>query len=58
VNATDGIMASPEEFKTEELALGFIKKFKERFERQGYYFTTRMERIPVCSVALEVKKNG
>lgn len=53
-NRTDGIVASLDDFNTKRKASEFIKIFKKRFEKQGYYFTRRMERIPISDVELEI----
>jgi hypothetical protein len=55
-NATDRIMASPEEFRSKGAAMRFCKAFKERFREQGYYLTFRRERIPIEEVMLEVRE--
>jgi len=53
-NQTDGIMASPGSFDSKEKAEEFIKGFRERFKFQGYYFTSKMERIDPEDVELEI----
>ena len=53
-NETDGILASPDSFKTHREARAFVRAFRKRFERQGYYLTAGRERIPVASVVLEI----
>jgi hypothetical protein len=55
-NATDKIMASPEEFESSYAAFRFVTAFKRRFKEQGYYLTAQRERIPVSDVKLEVKE--
>lgn len=54
-NRTDGIPASPEPFRTREEAERFIREFRKSFfHNQGYYFTSRMERIAPDAIELEV----
>lgn len=53
-NATDGVYASPDSFKTRREARAFARAFRKRFERQGYYLTAERERIPVEAVELEI----
>ena len=53
-NDTDGLFASPDAFKTRTAARAFIRKFRRRFDHQGYYLTFRRERIPVEDVSLLV----
>jgi hypothetical protein len=36
-NETDGVYASPEEFKTEGEAGAYAREFRRRFAAQGYY---------------------
>ena len=53
-NRTDGITASPVAYTTREEAEQFIKDFPKRFAHQGYYLTSRMERISPEQVILEI----
>lgn len=55
-NYTDGIIASPpnKTFGKKSDANEFIKEFRARFKKQGYYFTSRMQRISPEHVDLEV----
>ena len=53
-NYTDGIPASDKFFKTEEEAEEFIKIFRKRFEVQGYYLTSGMERISPQDIDLKI----
>lgn len=53
-NYTDGIPASSKNFKTKKAAAEFIENFRKSFERQGYYFTNRQERIPPEAIDLEI----
>jgi hypothetical protein len=54
-NATDGVYASPDEFKTKEEAEKFIMEFPKRYERQGYYRTSRWEKIDAREVLLKIE---
>ena len=54
-NKTDGIYASSEPFKTREDAEKFIKEFPKRYERQGYYRNSRMEKMRAEDVELEIE---
>jgi hypothetical protein len=52
-NETDGISASHDLFKTEAEAEAFAKRFRKRFEVQGYYLTFDLRRIsPVEGVLI------
>ena len=53
-NYTDGIPASDKFFKTKEEAEEFIKSFRKRFEVQGYYLTSGMERISPQDIDLRI----
>lgn len=55
-NHTDGIIASPPDttYATKKDAKEFIESFKQRFTKQGYYFTSNMERINPEHVDLEI----
>lgn len=55
INETDGIPAGPFTFSTIKEAKQFIKEFIERFEKQGYYFTSRMERVEPKYLELSVR---
>lgn len=57
MNDTDGIPASPNTFKTVSEAKKFIQEFRKRFERQGYYFTSRQERINPKDVELSIQSS-
>ena len=47
--------ATPEKMNKVE-AENFIKHFRERFSRQGYYLTFSMRRIPVEELKLELEE--
>ena len=53
-NITDGIPASPHPFKTRLEAQKFIIEFRKRYEKQGYYFTSKMTRIKPEEVKLKI----
>lgn len=53
-NETDGIPASSHSFKTKKQAEDYIIQFRERYKRQGYYFTSNMERINPKDVKLKI----
>jgi len=52
MNRTDGFLASPKTM-TDEEANKFIQDFPNRFKGQGYYLTSRRERIDPLDVELE-----
>lgn len=54
MNQTDGIPANHDTFKSKEEAEKFCLEFRQRFYKQGYYFTSRMERISPDAVELEI----
>ena len=54
MNNTDGITAAREPFDTREEAEKFCLEFRQRFYKQGYYFTSRMERISPDAIELEI----
>ena len=51
-NYTDNIYATDEVFKTKKLANDFIKEFRNRFSRQGYYRDNQMNKIAVEDIDL------
>lgn len=53
-NYTDQIPAASDFFETKEEAEEFIKAFRKRFEAQGYYLTSSMERISVEDIDLRI----
>lgn len=53
-NQTDNVPASPDEFATTEDAEAFIKSFRKRFAKQGYYAAANGQRLPICDIELEV----
>lgn len=53
-NYTDGVTASPDTFSTKAEAKTFIKSFRKRFEKQGYYFTSYMTKISPEHIDLEI----
>ena len=55
-NETDGIYADANDYKTRKEAKKGIENFLRRFDHQGYYFTNRMERIPVSEVVISIRK--
>ena len=57
-NYTDGVIASPPDttYATKQKAEEFIETFKQRFAKQGYYFTSNMERINPEQVELRIIK--
>lgn len=53
-NYTDNIEASAETFKTKKAANDFIKAFRKRYEKQGYYRDNRRRQIKPADIDLEV----
>jgi len=53
-NYTDNVYASSEVFKTKKQANDFIKKFRNRFKKQGYYKTNQWEKINPEHIDLEI----
>lgn len=53
VNLTDGIIATPVISKSE--ADNFIKEFSKKFKEQGYYLTSKGEKIKPEEVKLEIR---
>ena len=53
-NYTDDIYATDEVFKTKKIANDFIKKFRSRFSKQGYYRDNQMNKIDVQDIDLLV----
>jgi len=53
-NATDGIPAIEKTFSSPEAAEKAIRKFRERFEVQGYYLTSAGERIDPADIKLDI----
>ena len=51
-NYTDDIYATDEVFKTKKLANDFIKEFRSRFSKQGYYRDNQMNKIDVKDIDL------
>jgi len=51
-NYTDNIYATDEVFKTEKLANDFIKEFRNRFSKQGYYRDNQMNKIAIEDIDL------
>jgi len=51
-NYTDNIYATDEVFKTKKLANDFIKEFRNRFSKQGYYRDSNMNKIDVKDIDL------
>jgi len=54
-NATDGVLAHPEAMKKSEIE-PFIRSFRNRFNRQGYYLTSRGFRIAPADIKLEARR--
>jgi hypothetical protein len=53
-NATDGIPAMEKTFSSREEAEQAIRKFRQRFEVQGYYATSAGERIDPADIKLDI----
>jgi len=53
-NETDGVFAAPESFKTRRAARAFERRFRQRYEAQGYYLTAGCQRIAVEDIRLEI----
>ena len=53
-NYTDNIYATNEVFKTKKQANDFIKQFRNRFKKQGYYKTNQWEQINPEHIDLEI----
>jgi len=53
-NATDGIPAMEKTFSSPEEAERAIRKFRQRFEVQGYYLTSAGQRINPADIKLEI----
>jgi hypothetical protein len=51
-NYTDNVYASDEVFKTKKLANNFIKEFRNRYSKQGYYRDNQMNKIAVEDIDL------
>ena len=51
-NYTDNVYATDEVFKTKKLANEFIKEFRNRFSRQGYYRDNQMNKIAIEDIDL------
>jgi GNAT superfamily N-acetyltransferase len=51
-NYTDNIYATDEVFKTKKLANDFIKEFRNRFSKQGYYRDNQMNKIDIEDIDL------
>jgi len=51
-NYTDDIYATDEVFKTKKLANDFIKEFRNRYSKQGYYRDNRMNKIAIEDIDL------
>lgn len=63
VLSPDGISIEMDaEYKSKKLALSSLKRFIERYQRQGYYNSSSHGRIPVemiiCYCKLQKFKNG
>ena len=54
-NETDGVYASPEEFKTEGEAETYAREFRKRFAAQGYYKTADGTRISPEDIELVIE---
>jgi 2-keto-3-deoxy-6-phosphogluconate aldolase len=53
-NVTDGIPAMEKTFSSPEEAEQAIRKFRQRFEVQGYYTTSAGQRINPADIKLEI----
>ena len=51
-NYTDNVYATDEVFKTKKSANEFIKEFRNRFSRQGYYRDNQMNKIAIEDIDL------
>jgi hypothetical protein len=54
-NETDGVYASPDEFKTEGEAGAYAREFRRRFAAQGYDNTSDSKRISPEDIELVVE---
>ena len=52
-NRTDGIIAHPALMTFAE-ATEFIRRFPARLGQQGYYLTASRDRVPACTVELQI----
>jgi len=57
-NETDGVFATPDQYKTRKAAEAAAKAFRQRFAIQGYYKTADGLRIDPADVRLVVKVAG
>ena len=57
-NYTDNIFASPDVYDTKKEAKEFIKQFRKRFDKQGYYKTNTWEKINPAHIDLEILDEG
>jgi hypothetical protein len=55
-NATDGVYASPEAFKTREEAEMFCAEFRNRFKAQGYYSDSNWNKISPDDIQLRIQE--
>ena len=53
-NYTDNIYASAEIILTKKEAKEFIRKFRKRYSKQGYYRNNRLEKINPKHIDLEI----
>ena len=53
-NSTDGFFATPETFKTREVASAWIVEFRNRYRGQGYYSTSDRTRISPDEIMLDI----
>lgn len=53
-NETDGVYAAPDSFTTRRAMRAYARRFRQRFEAQGYYLTADGRRIPVRALELVV----
>lgn len=51
-NYTDNLYANDEVFKTKKLANDFIKEFRNRYSKQGYYRDSQMNKIDIKDIDL------
>jgi len=57
-NYTDNIFASPDVYDTKKEAKEFIKQFRKRYDKQGYYKTNTWEKINPEHIDLEILDEG
>ena len=53
-NYTDNIYATNDRFYTQKKAKAFIRKFRTKFKKRGYYWGNRWEKIAPKDIDLEI----